>query len=974
MRPVLRAAEGSVYVKDMIMAPKAKKKDTTFFDYLITKAPKITVLSDNPVSLADMKSDTFNFRYHLGPVYDIIRHEKTQMPLTISINGKWGTGKTTAMQWLYDALEKWKQSGESKGKVKTRNVWFYPWKYHNKEDVWKGLITEVVLNVTDFNNASPATVSKAVKLLSAFVGKSALDVISSIEFELPGFKVNGKVGKEIIDNFQAANHPEQPYLNEYEDAFKKLIKDALSRTNERMVIFIDDLDRCMPDIALQVLEALKLYLKIDKLIFVLGMDKSVVKEAVRAYYEERKIKDIDAGCYLDKMFQVELELSPSKKEMDIYLDEQLQTVEYEQNLEYKDEQGNKKFYRLFKSLISKYGGRNPREVKRLINSSLIRGAGAEKIEKEANNIGLDFEQGVQIFFIQKVLEQQWNRTELVGDGGNGDDFFTQWSKIVRENKESNDKFPLTVKVPSDFAKELREDMSLEERTRKRLDKTFLSFAHQAYHDLLQDTDFSGLFQLLDEEDLGQLMQIEYSTTIAGVSKQHDSDLLKTEDAVIIRNAIAKELEKEPQDLKEKDYDSVTELSLYGKKITDIKLLEQCKNLMTLHLSGTGINDISALKGLTNLTQLWLDDNQISNISPLNGLANLTHLWLSNNQISDISPLEKLMGLGLLSLYGNRISNISLLEKLTNLTELSMGGNKITDISPLDRLKKLTQLRLNNNQISDISPLKNLTKLFLLDLNNTKVNDLTPIKGLNKLTLIYASSTQIDNIHAIKKLTNLMRLGITNTKVDDLEPIKDLSNLEALFFSNTQVNNLEPVKGLKKLKVLSFKNTNVNDLEPLKELSNLETLKIQNTQINSLEPIKGLSNLKELLLEGCEKITAEQIDDLQKALPDCIIPAAAIKAALIGTEYRLFFNPKVPGLSKTKIMLFGKEGAILRGQNNNESSWRIRSGFLELLDSDGQVHSRFYYNPDKNRFDHTNDPDTGSIRKHSIRDQYMLPEK
>jgi len=363
------------------MAPKAKKEDTTFFDNLITKEPKITVLSDNPVSLADMKSDIFNFRYHLGPVYDIIRHEKTQMPLTIGINGKWGTGKTTAMQWLYDALERWKQSPKSKDKVTTRNVWFYPWKYHNKEDVWKGLITEVILNVTDFENASPKTVLKAIKLLSAFAGKSALDILSSSEFEVPGFKISGDIAEKIKNNFTEANHPEQPYLNEYEDAFKDWVKDALSSNNERMVIFIDDLDRCMPDVALQVLEALKLYLKIDKLIFVIGMDRDIVEKAVKAYYANRRIRDIDPKQYLNKMLQVELQLSPLQKEIDIYLDEQLNRVEYEKKLEYKDEAGNKRFYVLFKWLISKYGGRNPRQINRLINGSLIRGAGAERIEK-----------------------------------------------------------------------------------------------------------------------------------------------------------------------------------------------------------------------------------------------------------------------------------------------------------------------------------------------------------------------------------------------------------------------------------------------------------------------------------------------------------------------------------------------------------------------------------------------------------------
>ncbi len=104
------------------MAPDAQKQDTTVFDELINQPSKLTVLSDNPVPLAEMKSDIFNFRYHLGPVYDIIRHEKTQMPLTIGINGKWGTGKTTAMQWLDGALKKWRKSPQSKDKVRTRNV------------------------------------------------------------------------------------------------------------------------------------------------------------------------------------------------------------------------------------------------------------------------------------------------------------------------------------------------------------------------------------------------------------------------------------------------------------------------------------------------------------------------------------------------------------------------------------------------------------------------------------------------------------------------------------------------------------------------------------------------------------------------------------------------------------------------------------------------------------------------------------
>jgi hypothetical protein len=104
------------------------------------------------------------------------------------------------------------------------------------------------------------------------------------------------------------------------------------------------------------------------------------------------------------------------------------------------------------------------------------------------------------------------------------------------------------------------------------------------------------------------------------------------------------------------------------------------------------------------------------------------------------------------------------------------------------------------------------------------------------------------------------------------------------------------------------------------------------------------------------------------------PQERLTEILLASRFRLFFNPNVPGLSKTKIMRFGKHGTILEGRNDNESSWRIRGDFLELVNSDGGVHSRFYYSPNDRRFYHTNEPDTGSIQKHGIRDQYMVPDE
>jgi len=95
--------------------------------------------------------------------------------------------------------------------------------------------------------------------------------------------------------------------------------------------------------------------------------------------------------------------------------------------------------------------------------------------------------------------------------------------------------------------------------------------------------------------------------------------------------------------------------------------------------------------------------------------------------------------------------------------------------------------------------------------------------------------------------------------------------------------------------------------------------------------------------------------------------------LVSTKYRLFFNPRVPGIGATKLMRFGAGGDILEGQNDNEATWTIRNNQLELVNSVGAVHSRFYYSATDRRFFHTNDPDTMSLQRHGIGDQYMVPE-
>ncbi len=118
---------------------------------------------------------------------------------------------------------------------------------------------------------------------------------------------------------------------------------------------------------------------------------------------------------------------------------------------------------------------------------------------------------------------------------------------------------------------------------------------------------------------------------------------------------------------------------------------------------------------SSLTELTLNDNKISDIKPLASLTNLTAITLNDNQIIDIKPLASLTNLTALNLANNQIIDIKPLASLTNLTAITLNDNHISDIKPLASLTNLTALNLAHNKISDIKPLASLTNLTELEL-------------------------------------------------------------------------------------------------------------------------------------------------------------------------------------------------------------------------------------------------------------------
>ncbi|MEX2631417.1 MAG: hypothetical protein WD341_15900 [Tistlia sp.] len=89
--------------------------------------------------------------------------------------------------------------------------------------------------------------------------------------------------------------------------------------------------------------------------------------------------------------------------------------------------------------------------------------------------------------------------------------------------------------------------------------------------------------------------------------------------------------------------------------------------------------------------------------------------------------------------------------------------------------------------------------------------------------------------------------------------------------------------------------------------------------------------------------------------------------LVRSNWLLHYDPRG---RKAKAITFNSDGTVGDGQNQNEHNWRMTDGLLEILNDKGAVFSRFRYDEEKERFTHTNDEDTSSLRNQTI--EYVSP--
>lgn len=295
--------------------------------------------------------DLFNINKHLDGLSRFIKACNT--PMTISIQGSWGSGKTSIMKMVEHEIEK-----------DVIPVFFNTWQFSQFElgNSLAFSMIKVLLNKLHDNDEN------FIKRFTLLCSNALTTALKSVSIYNINVDLKNCTEKTVDDNYA-----EQ--IETLHQHFQEVVDRACEREHkDRVVIFVDDLDRLVPSKAVELLEVLKLFLDCKQCVFVLAIDYEVViRGAIEKYgfssYTSDKIDDKERNreyekgkSFFDKIIQVPFKVPVAIYDIKNYLKDGFNKI----NLKIDDND-----LQDYIDLRASSMGSNPRSLKRLLNAFLL---------------------------------------------------------------------------------------------------------------------------------------------------------------------------------------------------------------------------------------------------------------------------------------------------------------------------------------------------------------------------------------------------------------------------------------------------------------------------------------------------------------------------------------------------------------------------------------------------------------------------
>jgi predicted KAP-like P-loop ATPase len=302
-------------------------------------------------------------------------------PFTWGIYGDWGSGKTSLMNLMKirmeDDLRQLKKAPPGPILIP---VWFDAWRYENEVNIIYPLFYAIRQSFAerfpaDTNNKDFLESFKRVAITSLFgLTDLALRAATKAAFG-DALKI-----KDLKESFETVEEDLETVFSkwtdqvtEVRDAFENFVAQYLKVFREKhsiaakrevyLAVFIDDLDRCLPDVAIEILERIKNHLISNRCVFILGINRNVVYKSIKKKYGDL---EIDGRQHLEKIIQYSVGVPrPSKKAIVRFGIERLKALVIST-----DKQDLDSYFKAFSETLYESHFTNPRKIKRIMNTYL----------------------------------------------------------------------------------------------------------------------------------------------------------------------------------------------------------------------------------------------------------------------------------------------------------------------------------------------------------------------------------------------------------------------------------------------------------------------------------------------------------------------------------------------------------------------------------------------------------------------------
>lgn len=302
---------------------------------------------------------------------EIIEHSRPRF--SIGIFGGWGSGKTTLMR----AIE-----ANVSTLPGTVSIWFNAWRYEKEEHLIVPMLDTLRDALVQWAAAAEgeakrratkaaSTIARATRALLAGFSISG-KLFAGIDASLDANKVAAEWRKAGEDE-AAARRPHSFYHASF-NAMREAISEFVAGGANRIVVFVDDLDRCLPENALQVLESMKLFFDLNGFVFVVGLEQGVIERAVALKYpaprESEGLQAVSGSEYVKKIFQVPYTIPPvTTKQLPEFVEAVIGSAKVEgSHLDPDQESDLRDVVARHLAFVVGEQGVNPREIKRFMNA------------------------------------------------------------------------------------------------------------------------------------------------------------------------------------------------------------------------------------------------------------------------------------------------------------------------------------------------------------------------------------------------------------------------------------------------------------------------------------------------------------------------------------------------------------------------------------------------------------------------------